>query len=168
MSDAWFDDPEGPDVDGPGPLEQLQVIRTLLERDYLSRMDWKTALRDLAIMVHRGLKAHGAMVALWQEGPRAGWTAVTHTGQELEASDLSSAGSRAALERGRESRAPWIATVDPQLEVDSASIRDLQASSMLVVPLFFWNMEEERPERRWNAVDPGAWRGGTGSRGKFF
>jgi transcriptional regulator with GAF, ATPase, and Fis domain len=125
----------------------LQVLRSLLERDYLTRADWDFALRDLAQMVHSAVGAERAMVALWlpEEGA---WTAVGNGGERLRDEEIRKLGSRSVLEEVRRTERPLLTAGDVRLELDSASIDAHRLQSVLAAPLYFWDASLDRPERR--------------------
>lgn len=117
----------------------LQILRQQLARDNPSGTQWHNYLRDLATMVARSVEAPMAMVALYL-GDKGRWLAITHSGQRLDHVQISSVASLTALEQVRTSGEALIAAGDDHLELDSESIRRSEASSMLVVPLFFWDV----------------------------
>jgi transcriptional regulator with GAF, ATPase, and Fis domain len=145
MSDDWLE--QGFAAASGASGRHLRVLRELLGRDYLARADWGYALRDLADMARTALEANAALVALWN--PAAGaWSAVTHGGTRLADADISGHGSRSALDRVRRTDKPILAAAGPELRLDSESLRAHDVESILVVPLHFWDVTAEQPERQ--------------------
>src|SRR5215813_2906626 len=60
----------------------LNVLRDLLQRDYLGRADWSYALRDLAEMARDALRARQTLVALYHANS-GHWLACTSEGEML-------------------------------------------------------------------------------------
>jgi len=123
----------------------LQVLRGLLSRDYLTRADWSWALKDLAQMAKEALHASEALVALADEGGR--WTAVTSDGGRLTGEEISRRGSLAVLEEIRKHGEPLLTSGLVALGVDSESLRLHDVGSVLAVPVRFWDVHRESPER---------------------
>ncbi len=134
----------GPDA---GRIERhLDAVRRLLDQDYLARADWDFALRDLASGVRSALDCSFAMVALWDE-ETGNWSAVTSDGETLRDAEITRAGSRSALEHVRTTGTGLLTVGEQEPSIRSESVQRLDLTTMLVAPLFFWDVSAETPTR---------------------
>ena len=148
MNEDWLDLDGVADASAGAPAQRhLAVLRSLLERDYLTRADWNYALRDLAEMVGSALGAPRAMVALWLAEQQA-WAAVGSGGERLRDDEIRRIGSRSVLEQVRRTEKPLLTAGGVRLELDSASIDEHQLESVLAAPLYFWDAALDQPQRR--------------------
>jgi transcriptional regulator with GAF, ATPase, and Fis domain len=130
----------------PRAEEYLDVIRTLLRRDYLTTADWDSALRDFAQMARHALNARETMVAIHDDAAQS-WSACTSDGSMLEDEGIALYGSRSVLERVRRTERPILTTLEQPLLLDSESIAANEVTSVLAVPLYFWDVRERTPKR---------------------
>ncbi|MBI2566037.1 MAG: sigma 54-interacting transcriptional regulator [Candidatus Schekmanbacteria bacterium] len=145
MSADWFRFAENDDS-RPDDSRHLAVLRELLRRDYLTGADWTGALADLSSMVAEAVRADKALVALWMPS-RPEWWAITAAGESLSDAEIRSQASLSVLESVRGSGQPLLATGDRPLELESETIALHQLESVLAVPIFWWDVGEERRER---------------------
>ncbi|MBI2569151.1 MAG: sigma 54-interacting transcriptional regulator [Candidatus Schekmanbacteria bacterium] len=124
----------------------LRMLRELLRRDHLTGASWSYALRDLAAMVGEALNASEAMVALYS-GSERGWSAWARNGDRVEQRDIARHGSLSVLERVRETSEPVLLTRMADGDLASESILRHRVTSVLAVPIWFWDVAEDRPTR---------------------
>jgi transcriptional regulator with GAF, ATPase, and Fis domain len=142
---------QGGAISGPFDADSidrhLRVLRDLLQRDYIGRADWSYTLRDLAEMAKEALQAREALVALYDPEART-WLACTSGGRMLADSAISRHGSRAVLDRVRDTGLPVLSTGGAPLDMTSESIRRHQLTSVLAIPLYWWDIGTEGSDRR--------------------
>jgi transcriptional regulator with GAF, ATPase, and Fis domain len=129
---------------------QLESLRGLLRRDFLTGADWGRALSETAQMAREALGAHTALVALCAP-ESAVWTARTHDGDAIAGEEIRLIASLSVLEQVRTTgeAALSLEEVPSLLRSKSATAHDLR--SVLAVPIWFWGGESgaaERSERR--------------------
>jgi transcriptional regulator with GAF, ATPase, and Fis domain len=139
-------DRAGRDAPVVASSRHLEVLRSLLQRDYLSRLDWDFALRDLAEMAKQGLDAHESFVALYDPDTES-WSAVSCEGESLSDAAISARGSRSVLDRVRHSGRPMLTTDAQPLDFSSESLRAHEVASVLAVPVLFWERDPEPKPR---------------------
>ena len=116
---------------------QLESLRGLLRRDFLTGADWARALSETAQMAREALGAHTALVALCSP-ESAVWTARTHDGNAIAGEEIRLIASLSVLERVRTTgeAALSLEEVPHLLRSKSATAHDLR--SVLAVPIWFW------------------------------
>ncbi|MEO7793742.1 MAG: sigma 54-interacting transcriptional regulator [Thermoanaerobaculia bacterium] len=129
----------------PGPVaeRQLESLRGLLRRDFLTGADWDRALSETAQMAREALGAHTAIVAL-HDPATDDWTARTHDGEAVTGGAIRLVASLSVLEQVRITgeAALSLEEVPHLLRSKSATAHDLR--SVLAVPIWFWGGEKER------------------------
>ena len=132
---------------------QLESLRGLLRRDFLTGADWARALSETAQMAREALGAHTALVALCSP-ESAVWTARTHDGNAIAGEEIRLIASLSVLERVRTTgeAALSLEEVPHLLRSKSATAHDLR--SVLAVRIWFWggqsvgSADPGRSERR--------------------
>ncbi|MEO1268773.1 MAG: sigma 54-interacting transcriptional regulator, partial [Myxococcota bacterium] len=122
----------------------LEILRELLDRDYLAKADWDYTLIDLSQMVQTVLGADHAIVALWDR-ELGQWSAITSGGQELSHHAISQHGSRSTLEHVRTTERPILTQNDQAMVLGSESIRRHRVESVVAVPFYFWEAHTSQP-----------------------
>ncbi|MBI2566528.1 MAG: sigma 54-interacting transcriptional regulator [Candidatus Schekmanbacteria bacterium] len=124
----------------------LAVLRALLQRDYLTTANWDAATRDIAVMARQALEASEAIVAFFD--PETGkWCGTTSGGDRLTDDRIQLFGSRSVLEAVRSSGIPVLTTTAVPLDLTSVSIVRHAVRSVLAVPLYRWDVREQKPRR---------------------
>ena len=122
---------------------QLESLRGLLRRDFLTGADWARALSETAQMAREALGAHTALVALHDPLAieAAAWTARTHDGEAVAGETIRLVASLSVLERVRTTgeAALSLEELPHLLRSKSATAHDLR--SVLAVPIWFWGGE---------------------------
>ena len=131
-----FEATEKDPVDGLAE-RQLESLRGLLRRDFLTGADWGRALSETALMAREALAAHTALVALYDAGTGA-WTARTHDGEAVVGETIRLVASLSVLEAVRSTGEATLSLeeVPRLLRSKSATAHDLR--SVLAVPLWYW------------------------------
>lgn len=124
---------------------QLQILRTLLERDYLVGADWDVAIRDLLDMVAIALGPVNSMLGLWSPADLR-WSAFTPDGQEHDEAQISRFGSKSVLEWVRAHNKPLLTLEDEKL-LSAESISTLQVGSIMAAPVHWLEESNGKPCR---------------------
>ncbi len=116
---------------------QLESLRGLLRRDFLTGADWGRALSETAQMAREALGAHTAVVALY-DAVAGAWTARTHDGESVVGETIRLVASLSVLEQVRSTGEATLSLeeVPRLLRSKSATAHDLR--SVLAVPLWYW------------------------------
>ena len=118
----------------------------MLEQSAMTRADYDGNLLQLADVVRSALEADRVVIAQWH--PSTGdWSAHAAPGGIVGASELSNVASSSVLDLVRDDGEPMLAMGSADMPLGSASIVAQQLESILAVPLFFWDVRAESPER---------------------